>query len=67
MGEILELAEALWKGETDTYTHHPFGPPRGIEQITDNTWFYRGFANTISYTYEQWCIIRYGTSHSKGT
>jgi len=57
MGEILELAEALWKGETDTYTHHPFGPPRGIEQITDNTWFYRGFANTIVRETEDGLII----------
>lgn len=47
MGEILDLAEALWKGETDTYQNHPFGVPRGIEQVADNTWFYRGFANTI--------------------
>jgi alkyl sulfatase BDS1-like metallo-beta-lactamase superfamily hydrolase len=47
MGEILELAEALWKGETDTFTHHPFGLPRGIEKIAANTWFYRGFANTV--------------------
>jgi len=47
MGEILELAEALWKGETDTFKNHPFGVPRGIEKIADSTWFYRGFANTI--------------------
>jgi alkyl sulfatase BDS1-like metallo-beta-lactamase superfamily hydrolase len=47
MGEILDLAEALWSGEKNTYTHHPFGPPRGIEQIAQDTWFYKGFANTI--------------------
>jgi len=47
MGEILDVAEALWKGETDTYAHHPFGVPRGIEEIAPGTWFYRGFANSI--------------------
>ena len=47
MGEVLELAEALWTGETDTYTHHPWGGPRAIEQITESAWFHRGFANTI--------------------
>lgn len=47
MGEILELAEALWREETDTYTHHPWGGPRAIEQISDGVWFHRGFANTI--------------------
>lgn len=33
MGEILDIAEALWKGEKDTYSYHPFGPPTGIEKI----------------------------------
>jgi alkyl sulfatase BDS1-like metallo-beta-lactamase superfamily hydrolase len=47
MGEILDLSEALWAGETDTYTHHCFGPPYGMERVADDTWFYKGFANTI--------------------
>lgn len=47
MGKILELAEALWNGETDTYHNHPFGMPRGIEKITEDTWFYRGFSNAV--------------------
>jgi alkyl sulfatase BDS1-like metallo-beta-lactamase superfamily hydrolase len=47
MGKILELAEALWNGDEDTYTHHPFGSPHGTESITENTWFNKGFANTI--------------------
>ena len=47
MGEILELAEALWRGETDTCTHHPWGEPRAIEQIAQGVWFHRGFSNTI--------------------
>lgn len=33
MGEILDIAEALWKGEKDTTSYHPFGPPTGIEKI----------------------------------
>ena len=37
MGEVLELAEALWVGETDTYAHHPWGGPRTIEQIADGS------------------------------
>ncbi|MHA1729074.1 MAG: alkyl sulfatase dimerization domain-containing protein [Promethearchaeota archaeon] len=47
MGKILELAEALWSGEKDIYEYHPFGLPQGIEKIADNTWFYRGFSNSI--------------------
>jgi len=47
MGEILDLAEALWTGRTDTFSAHPFGLPRGIELLSERTWFYRGFANTI--------------------
>jgi len=51
MGEILELAEALWNGEKDTYSFHPFGFPRGMELIdttnSQRTWFYRGFSNSI--------------------
>ena len=47
MGEILDLAEALWTGETDTYHHHPFSPPHGLEKVADDTWFYRGFSNSI--------------------
>ena len=47
MGEILDLAEALWTGRTDTFAAHPFGLPRGIEPLSERTWFYRGFANTI--------------------
>lgn len=47
MGEILKVAEALWQEETDTYAHHPFGVPRGLETIAPDTWFYRGFANMI--------------------
>jgi hypothetical protein len=47
MGAVLELAEALWTGKTDTYRHHPFSPPHGLEKVAENTWFYRGFSNSI--------------------
>lgn len=57
MGEILELAEALWRGETDTYTHHPWGEPRAIEQIAQGVWFHRGFANTIIVETEEGLIL----------
>ena len=35
MGEILDLAEALWTGEATTYQHHPFSPPHGLEKVAD--------------------------------
>ena len=47
MGEILDFAEALWTGLTNTYRDHPFGFPRGIEKIAESTWFCRGFSNAI--------------------
>ena len=47
MRGILELAEAIWREETDTYAHHPLGPPHGIQPIADGTWFHKGTANTI--------------------
>ncbi|MFX1376438.1 MAG: alkyl sulfatase dimerization domain-containing protein [Promethearchaeota archaeon] len=51
MGKILDLAEDLWVGRKNTYIHHPFGVPRGLELINEynsqRTWFYRGFSNSI--------------------
>lgn len=47
MEDILALAEAIWKGETDTFQYHPLGRPRGMVRLAEGTWFYRGFANTI--------------------
>jgi alkyl sulfatase BDS1-like metallo-beta-lactamase superfamily hydrolase len=51
MGKILDLAEDLWIGRKDTYSHHPFGMPRDLELISEfnsqRTWFYRGFSNSI--------------------
>ena len=51
MGKILDLAEDLWVGRKDTYSHHPFGMPRDLELISEHnsqrTWFYRGFSNSI--------------------
>ncbi len=47
MGDILEVAEKLWNGEKTVYQQHPFGPPWGPEKIMENTWFIKGFANTI--------------------
>ena len=51
MGKILDLAEDLWVGRKDTFSHHPFGVPRGLELINEHsshrTWFYRGFSNSI--------------------
>ena len=51
MGKILDLAEDLWAEKKDTFSHHPFGVPRGIELIDEHnsqrTWFYRGFSNSI--------------------
>jgi alkyl sulfatase BDS1-like metallo-beta-lactamase superfamily hydrolase len=51
LGKILDLAEDLWLGRKNTISYHPFGIPRGLERISDhnsqNTWFYRGFSNSI--------------------
>jgi len=51
MGKILDLAEDLWVGRKDTFSHHPFGVPRGLELINEHnsqrTWFYRGFSNSV--------------------
>ena len=57
MGEVLELAEALWNGTTDTYSHHPWGGPRMIEQLAEGVWFHRGFANTIIVETEEGLIL----------
>ena len=57
MGDILDLAEALWEGQTDTYRNHPFGMPRGIERISRDTWFCRGFSNAVVRETEQGIIL----------
>ncbi len=61
MGKILELAEDLWVGKKDTFSHHPFGAPRDIELINEinsqRTWFYRGFSNSIIRETDEGLII----------
>ncbi len=47
MDKILDLAEKLWNGETDTYLHHPFAEPYDIVEIKENLWFNRAFSNSI--------------------
>jgi len=47
MGEISIAAEALWTGQKDTYTLHPFSPPHGLESLGPGTFFYKGFSNAI--------------------
>ncbi|MCJ8501043.1 alkyl sulfatase dimerization domain-containing protein [Desulfatitalea alkaliphila] len=47
METIYGIAENLWTGKTTTYTHHPFGPPYGLEKVCDGVYFFKGFANTI--------------------
>ena len=48
MGEILDLAEALWKGEKTTYAHHPLSAPYGIEKVAEGTWFQNFFPTVLS-------------------
>ncbi|MBN2157687.1 MAG: MBL fold metallo-hydrolase [Candidatus Lokiarchaeota archaeon] len=47
MVNVLDLAEKLWTGQTNTYLCHPFAEPYDIEQIIDGLWFYKGFSNSI--------------------
>jgi len=44
---VLGIAENLWTGKTTTFTHHPFGPPFGLEKICDGIYFFKGFSNTV--------------------
>ena len=57
MGEVLKIAEALWSGDTDVYTHHPFGPPYGLESIEEGISFIKGFANTIVLETQEGLVI----------
>ncbi len=47
MENVSSVAENLWTGKTTTYSHHPFGPPYGLEKICDGIYFFKGFSNTI--------------------
>ena len=47
MGKVLDLAEQLWNGDTDTYLNHPFAEPYEVEKISEGLWFNKGFSNTI--------------------
>jgi glyoxylase-like metal-dependent hydrolase (beta-lactamase superfamily II) len=47
MDEIMELAESLWQGETDTFANHPISSPYGMVEVAKDTWFYKGFSNAI--------------------
>ena len=57
MGKIIEFADSLWKGETDTYSHHPLSEPYGIDKVARNTWFHKFFANTIIRETDEGLII----------
>lgn len=58
MGEILNVAEALWTGETDVYNKHPFGQPWGLEKVADGFYFFKGFSNAaIAETSEGLVIV----------
>ncbi len=44
-GDILELADRLWRGETDITQHHPLSPDGELAEIAPGVGFVPSFAN----------------------
>jgi len=46
---VLELAERLWQGDTDTSRHHPVSHSGGMAEICDGVAFVPSFANVTAF------------------
>jgi alkyl sulfatase BDS1-like metallo-beta-lactamase superfamily hydrolase len=57
MESIKDLAEALWSGGITTTEAHPFDPPHGTVEIARDTWFIKGFSNSVVRRTEDGLII----------
>jgi alkyl sulfatase BDS1-like metallo-beta-lactamase superfamily hydrolase len=47
--DVLDLADRLWRGETDVGEHHPFRPEGGLAQVADGVAFVPSFANVSAF------------------
>jgi alkyl sulfatase BDS1-like metallo-beta-lactamase superfamily hydrolase len=48
-GDVLELADRLWTGQTDVTRHHPVGHVGGLAEICDGVAFVPSFANVSAF------------------
>ena len=49
MGDVLDLADKLWRGEATTDAHHPVTQHGGFEDLGDGTAFVQSFANVSAF------------------
>ncbi|MGH9297438.1 MAG: alkyl sulfatase dimerization domain-containing protein [Acidimicrobiales bacterium] len=50
MDDIIELADRLWRGETDVTRHHPLAMAGGLAEIADGVAFVASFARVSAFT-----------------
>jgi glyoxylase-like metal-dependent hydrolase (beta-lactamase superfamily II) len=55
--DVLELAERLWRGETDTAQHHPVGHLGGLAEICEGVAFLPSFANVSAFSTEDGLVL----------
>ena len=49
MGDILELADALWRGEADVADHHPLGSNGTLTEVADGVAYVASFARVSAF------------------
>ena len=50
MADILELADRLWRGESDIADHHPLGSGGGLTEVADGVAYVASFARVSAFS-----------------
>src|SRR3954464_5945811 len=56
-GDVLELADRLWRGEAEIEGHHPMAPRGGLVEVADRTAFVPSFANVSALTTDDGLVL----------
>jgi alkyl sulfatase BDS1-like metallo-beta-lactamase superfamily hydrolase len=51
--DVLDLADRLWRGETDVHEHHPMTPEGGLAEVADGVAFVASLANVSAFATEE--------------
>lgn len=57
MGDVLELADRLWRGEVDVERHHPFAGTGELAEVASRTSFVWSFSNATAFATDGGLVI----------
>ncbi|HEV8064225.1 MAG TPA: alkyl sulfatase dimerization domain-containing protein [Acidimicrobiales bacterium] len=57
MDDILELADRLWRGETEIANHHPLGGAGGLTEVTPDIAYVASFARVSAFKTEDGLVL----------